>query len=333
MAEHEKIAVVPAGAFGTAMGIVASRNGHDVALYIPRKETLLAIYKTRQNPRLPGVELTNAIRATDDLAEALSGRDIVVFSAPSHMAKRFGEQVADVAEKGQKVLSLTKGFHIDRAGEVMVFTDMLRSFAPDIRTAALSGPNFAKIVADGKETVRTVIASADDTGVTHQAVFATDRLLILLDEDEVGVQSAGAAKNVLSLGTGMCEGAGVHRDTLRRIIAGGPSEMAMLGKVLGAKRETFDGVAGKGDLELTCTTGSRNYRAGIALGEGKVGPGDLLKRAIIGKEMVEGVHAAWAVKLLSEKHNLDLPVMGAVVDVLYSGMEPDEAVRRITRTI
>lgn len=331
MVESERIAIVPAGAFGTAMGIVAARNGHDVALYLPRPETFQVVAETRENPRLPGIQLSEDILVTDRLSEALEGSTIVVFAAPSHLAKRFGEQVASRVGDEQKILSLTKGLHVSTAEDVMVYTDMLHSFVPDLQTAALSGPNFAKVVAEGKEAVRTVIGSVNDTGKVHQEIFSTEAFFVRLDEDEVGVQVAGAAKNVFSLAVGMCEGAGAHRDALRRIVTRGPDEMAKLGAVLGARRETFEGIAGRGDLELTCTTGSRNYRAGIKLGEGKMDPLALFNKAL-GDEIVEGVHAAWAVKLLAEKHDLELPVMGTIVDVLYGKLPIDDAVRGILKT-
>ena len=338
MERSELVAVVPAGAFGTAMGILAARNGYDVALYIPRKETLDTVMSTNEHPKLPGIELPSTMTITGDPEEALEGRGTVVFAAPSHVAKRFGEEVArysDVTE--QHVLSLTKGLHVTASDEVMVYTKMLRTLNSDLKTAAESGPNFAEVVASGKERVRTVIASEEDLGYGYEEIFTTDMFLPELTHDEIGTQVSGAAKNVIALGKGICEGAGVASEVLERLVEKqGPLEMAKLIILLGGREETAYGIAGVDDLRLTCTMGSRNHRAGVRLGAKKKIPQELVYEAINyskDKDIVEGVHAANAVRLLLEQHEIELPVMSTVAAVLFENMRIDEAVQKIQKSL
>ena len=334
MEQKERIAVVPAGAFGTAKAILAARNDHDVALYIPRKETFDTVISTGEHPKLPGIELPPNMTITRDPNVALEGRGTIVFAAPSHVAKRFGEEVAQAADGTDRhVLSLTKGLHVTSSDNVMVYTDMLRTLDPELKTAAESGPNFAKVVAAGEERVRTVIASEEDLEYGYEKFFTTDMFLPELTTDERGVQSSGASKNVLAIGVGMCEGAGVAFDVLARLVEKqGPFEMAKLNVLLGGREDTAYGIAGIGDLRLTSTTGSRNYLAGISLGSKKKTPQELVYEAINVK-VVEGVHAANAIWHLVNQRKVELPAMGAVVAVLHDNMSVDEAVSRIVATV
>jgi glycerol-3-phosphate dehydrogenase (NAD(P)+) len=329
--DRERIAVIPAGAFGTAMGMVAARNGHDVKLYVQRDSTLQSMREGR-NPRLPGVDLPEAITVTNSLQKALDGATTIVFAAPSHITPRFAEQLARAVDGSPyRILSLTKGLHTNHSHEVRTTTRMLRSLMPSVHTAAESGPNFAEVVAKGEVEVATVIASENDTRFVHADTFGTDMLRVETSDDEVGVQIAGASKNVYAVAVGMCEGLGMSRDELSQVVAHGPMEMAALGAVFGAKKETFYGTAGKGDLELTCTPGSRNYRAGLRLGRGEVDVGELFRQTIAANQVVEGVHAALGIKLIAQQHNLDLPVINAITGVLHDGLLIEEAVARIRR--
>lgn len=331
---YERIAVVPAGAFGTAMGILAARNGHDVSLYVPRKETLQTIKETHQNPRLTGVDLPASIRVTNNLAEAIDDCETVVFAAPSHIAQRYAELLMDAnGGKPMRMLSLTKGFHVSTTDEVMVFTDLIRSYDSTIQTAVESGPNFAKVVALGEEKVHTVIASEGDVRHLFDELFSTDTFKIELDTDERGVQVVGALKNEYAIGVGICDGADVSDEIITKLVENGPGELAQVSLLLGGREETAYGIAGIDDLRLTCSSGSRNYRAGMTMGAKRKNPEELVKDAIIGKEVVEGVHTAWAVKVLSEQYDITIPVMSTVADVLYDGLGLDEAVQRIVKTI
>ncbi len=328
--ERERIAVVPAGSFGTAMGIVAARNGHDVALFVPREKTLRRIIDTGQNPKLDGIDLPSSMMVTGDIGEATEGRSMIVFAAPSHIVPRFAELLAGVVDDASiQILSLTKGLHVNSSYEVRSTTRILNSLMPQVQTAAESGPNFARDVAMGEEKVLTVIASENDSRFHHADTFTTDMFEVEVSDDEIGVQVAGATKNVYAVAIGMCKGAGVSDDEIKRLVAHGPLEMARLGSVVGAKEETFYGTAGKGDLEITCTPGSRNYRAGLRLGRRELTADELMKETIAKNEVIEGMHASYAVKLIAEQHHLDLPVLNAMAAVVHDRMDISEAVNKM----
>lgn len=325
----EQIAVVPAGAFGTAMGIVAARNGHDVAFYAQRQTTFDRM-RAGENPRLPGVEIPKTTKVTNSLQEALDGATTIIFAAPSHIAPRFAGQVARVVDTSPvQILSLTKGLHVSSSYDVRPTTRILSSYMPHVQTAAESGPNFARDVALGKEKVLTVVASENDSRHHHADTFSTDMFRVETSDDEIGAQVAGATKNVYAVAVGMCKGAGISDAEIRRLVAHGPSEMAKVGRVFGAKDETFYGTAGKGDLEITCTPGSRNYRAGLRLGRGELTADELITETIAKNEVIEGIHASYAVKLISEQHGLDLPVLNAMAAFVHDGMSVSEAVWRM----
>ena len=325
------VAVIGAGSWGTAFAALLARKGHRVTLWARDPQLAREIRARRENPKyLPGIALPEGLRVTAELGE-LRGFDVYVLAVPSFAmrstAQRLREALNDDDKDGARKalwVSLTKGLEYERADhELMTMTQVLREELrlPLKKTFALSGPSFADEVARGQPTA--VVLAGPDLGAAAglQRAFMTERFRVYITDDVRGVELGGAAKNVIAVAAGISDGLGFGVNARGALVARGLVELVRLGTALGAKKETFFGLAGLGDLVITCTSGkSRNHQVGERLGRG-----ERLDEILRSMTMVaEGVYAAKAIFRFAQAHKLDLPIMRAVYEVLYEGARPLE---------
>jgi glycerol-3-phosphate dehydrogenase (NAD(P)+) len=326
-----KISVVGAGAFGSAIAVVAARCGNEVLLWAHDRVVADAIRKTGTNPSyLRDMPLGELVQPTNDLAEVAAFSDTIFMVTPSHHYRRVLTELADHVRKPVRIVSGTKGIEnetLDRMSEVSatVLGESMSHFA------ALSGPTFAIELARGIPTA-AVIASADVSFAEDlQRVLSSDTLRLYNSADVTGVELGGSLKNVIAIAAGVIEGLGLGHNTTAALITRGLHEITRLGVALGGKLETFAGLAGMGDLVLTCTGAlSRNRRVGVELGRGKK-LDEILDEA---KFVAEGVKTSRSARDLAERHGIEMPITLEMERVLYEGEPPQRAIRRLmTRSL
>lgn len=326
-----KISVIGAGAFGTAMAIAAARAGNEVVLWAHDPDVAATIRETGANPDyLAGMPLSDRIHATNDLAEAATFADTMFMVVPSHHYREVLTNLRSHLRHRVKVISGTKGIENESLAPMSTVTadvlgDQLTAFA------VLSGPTFALETARGDPTA-AVIASKDAAFAQEaQQVMSSPTFRLYHSSDVAGVELAGSLKNVIAIAAGVLEGMGLGFNTTAALITRGLHEMTRLGLALGGRLETFAGLAGMGDLVLTCTGAlSRNRTVGVQLGKGKT-LDDILREA---KFVAEGIKTSRAARALSERHQIEMPIATEMCHVLYDGDSPREALQRLmTRTL
>jgi glycerol-3-phosphate dehydrogenase (NAD(P)+) len=323
-ATDKTIAVLGAGSWGTALAILLSSNGHRVRLWGHLKEEIEALSRARENAQyLPGIPFPESLQAEADLAQALQGATEILIAVPSHAFHTVIRSIQPLIAGKPGIAWATKGLE---PGSQRLLSEVAAELLPGHELAVLSGPTFAREVAQGLPTAITVAATtpahADRiAGLLHAPWFRT-----YTSDDLIGVQIGGASKNVLAIAAGIADGLGFGANTRAALITRGLTEIMRLGLQFGGKAETFMGLAGLGDLLLTCTDNqSRNRRMGLALAEGLTLDAGLAR---IGQE-VEGVHAAQEIHTLAKRHGVDMPISEQVYQVLYEGLEPETAVRNL----
>jgi glycerol-3-phosphate dehydrogenase (NAD(P)+) len=318
------ISVIGAGAWGTALAKVLADKGGDVLLWSRREDHAKDVREARENRRyLPGIALPPNLRVTASLEEALRGREIVVLVVPSHALRGVLVSAKPFVEESAVLVSATKGIENDTLmlmGEVV--EDVLGPKAA-ARLTVLSGPSFAKEVALGLPTNIVVAAHDHALSTEIQHAFATDRLRVYSSDDPAGVEVGGALKNVVAIAAGACDGLGFGHNTRAALITRGLAEIARLAMARGGSPLTLAGLAGMGDLVLTCTGElSRNRTVGVELGRGRK-LGEVL--ASLG-HVAEGVKTAKSAYDLSLKLSVDMPIMREVYAVLYDDKPLEKAV-------
>ena len=321
-----KISIIGAGSFGTAMAITAARAGNDVLLWAHDSEVAQQIASTRTNPDyLRGVTLDEKIRATNDLAEAAAFSDTMFMVVPSHHYRNVLTQLGGHLQKPARVISGTKGIENDSLDPMSaISSEVLGSKLAAF--AVLSGPTFAIETARGTPTV-AVIASRDVVFAQElQHVLSSPAFRLYHSEDVAGVELAGSLKNVIAIAAGVLEGLGLGSNTNAALITRGLREMTRLGIVLGGRLETFAGLAGMGDLVLTCTGAlSRNRTVGVQLGKGLTLE-EILRDA---KFVAEGIKTSKSAQQLAERHAIEMPITTEMHRVLYEGESPREGIQRL----
>lgn len=317
------VAVLGAGSWGTALALVIARHGRRVKLWDLWFEQVEALINDRENRRyLPGFPLPDLIEPTQDLGQALAGVQEVLIVVPSH---GFASLLRALPTLGPEVglAWATKGLE---PGTNRLLHEVARDILGERDFAVVSGPSFATEVAKGLPTAVTVASPALIQACRVAAYLHGERFRAYTSQDLVGVQVGGAAKNVLAIATGIADGLGFGANTRAALITRGLAELTRLGTALGGRPETFTGLAGLGDLVLTCTDDqSRNRRLGLALARGS----SLAQaRHDIGQE-VEGVLTSRAVHGLAQRHGIEMPISAEVYGVLYAGTTPAEAARNL----
>jgi glycerol-3-phosphate dehydrogenase (NAD(P)+) len=319
------IAVLGAGSWGTALAIQFARAGHPTLLWGRDAGQLAAMRAARVNARyLPGAPFPPTLELEDQLGRALARAPDVLLAVPSHALRGTLEALRPLLGSGQRVAWATKGFELDSLKlPHQVAREVL---GPAVPIAVLSGPTFATEVGRGLPTAMTV-ASPDATFAEALAkTLSGQNFRAYTSPDIVGVEVGGAVKNVLAIGTGIADGMGFGANTRIALITRGLAEMTRLGLALGARRETFMGLAALGDLVLTCTDDqSRNRRFGLAIAAGQ----DATEAQRLIGQVVEGVQAARAVRAVAAQHAVEMPIAEQVHAVLYEGRAVGEAVRAL----
>jgi glycerol-3-phosphate dehydrogenase (NAD(P)+) len=309
-----RCAVIGAGAWGTALADLLARNGHDVALWAFEPDVVESINVRHENTRfLAGATLSPALRATGDFADALGGTALVCVATPSQHLRSILARGAPFLPARATVCVASKGIERDT---LALMSDVVAEVAPGRRVVALSGPSFAAEVMARQPTA--VVAASDDEFAAElvQDSFSNSTFRIYTHDDIIGVELGGSLKNVMAVATGICEGAGFGFNSRAALITRGLAEMTRLGTSLGARASTFAGLAGVGDLVLTCTGSlSRNRAVGIAVGKGAT-----LDEALAGKETVaEGVATTKSALALAEREGVEMPIVSMAHRVLFEG--------------
>ncbi|NUR34736.1 MAG: NAD(P)-dependent glycerol-3-phosphate dehydrogenase [Gemmatimonadaceae bacterium] len=319
-----RCSVIGAGAWGTALADVLARNGHDVALWAYEPDVVEAVNTRHENARfLPGARLHESLRATSSFADALGDATLVCMATPSQHLRAITGQAAPHLHAAATVCVASKGIERDT---LALMSDVVESEAHGRPVVALSGPSFAAEVAARQPTA--IVAASDDLVAAElaQEAFSNGNLRIYTHDDVIGVELGGSLKNVMAVATGICEGAGFGFNSRAALITRGLAEMTRLGAAIGAKPATFAGLAGIGDLVLTCTGSlSRNRAVGIAVGKGAS-----LEAALAGKETVaEGVGTTRSALALAEREGVEMPIVSMVYRVLFDGLAAHRGVTEL----
>ena len=319
--ESKKITVVGSGAWGTALAILLDQNGHDVTLWSFEEEISALLTKTGKNPNLPGVMVPSRMHHSSDLA-CVTGKDLVVMATPSFAVRQTARKVAPYLDEQTIVVSVTKGIEAG-TGERM---SQIIHEETGHRIAVLCGPSHAEEVSRGIPTGCVVACEDKQIAETVQDVFMSSRFRVYSSPDVVGVELGAALKNVIALCAGVCDGLGYGDNTKALLMTRGLTEIARLGMALGSRHETFAGLAGVGDLIVTCTSmHSRNRRAGILIGKGM----DVLRAMQEVGAVVEGYYAAESAMQLARKTGVEMPITEQAYAVLYETKPAKEALETL----
>jgi len=328
-----QIAILGAGSWGTALAVILSRTrkAHEISLWVHNAALAEAMQRDRENNTyLPGVALPAGIRVTHEIPAALERAHIVIGAMPSVHARGIYSRVLPRVSREMIFVSATKGLepatHLRMSKVIAQILTQAASTTNSRRIAVLSGPSFAAEAARGEPTA-VVLASQDAAVASElQEEFAAPSFRLYTNEDVLGVELAGAMKNVMAIAAGACQGLGLGSNPLAALITRGLSEMSRLAVALGARPETLSGLAGLGDLVLTCTGSlSRNRYVGIELGKGR-SLADILANM---RMVAEGVDTAAPLLALAREHQIEMPITEQVDAILHQGKAPKDAIRDI----
>jgi glycerol-3-phosphate dehydrogenase (NAD(P)+) len=316
-----RCAVVGGGAGGTALANLLAGNGHDTLLWARESDVVESVNARHVNDRfLAGRRLDDRLRATGDLSTCVGGAELVTFAAPSHVLRGIAKTTAASVLRDAMLVVATKG--IERES-LAIMTSVVEQEVPGRETVAISGPSFAIEVASGQPTAVVAASPREEAAVLVQRAYSSSSFRVYTHDDVIGVELGGSLKNVMAVATGVAEGLGLGFNSRAALITRGLAEMTRLGVALGARQATFAGLAGLGDLVLTCTGAlSRNRALGVAVGEGKT-----LEEALAGKETVaEGVMTTVSAKMLADRMRVDMPIVQAAHRVLFEGQPARTAI-------
>ncbi len=307
-----KCAVIGAGAWGTALATLLAENGNETAIWAFEPDVAAAIDTAHENPRfLPGAALHANLHASTDKALVLDGAELIVLASPSQVLRGVVRDCAAAARPDATIVVSTKGIERDT---LALMTDVASAELPGRAVVALSGPSFAAEVA-ARQPTAIVAASTDPTAANlAQAAFSSPSFRVYTHDDVTGVELGGALKNVMAVATGISDGLGLGFNARAALITRGLAEMTRLGMRLGARQVTFAGLAGLGDLVLTCTGSlSRNRAVGLEIGRGRS-----LADVLDGRQTVaEGVTTTESAHALAAREGVDMPIVAAVHRILF----------------
>jgi glycerol-3-phosphate dehydrogenase (NAD(P)+) len=325
----EKIGVIGAGAWGTALAMLLADRGHDVTLWMYEQDLATETERTRENRvYLPGFTLPPSLKITSSLETAVANKPVILSVVPSHTVRSVATQFAPLLAKDVIIISASKGIEIET---VMPLSEVFKDVLPKAfhkHLCFLSGPSFAKEVAQKMPTAITLASYDPAVGKRAQSILSNDYFRVYTNPDVMGVELAGSLKNVVAIAAGVLEGMGYGFNTMAALLTRGLAEMARLGVAMGGNLATFSGLAGMGDLVLTCTGGlSRNRTLGVRLGKGET-----LAAVMSGmKTVAEGVKTTRAAHDLAKKHNIEMPIVDEVYQLLYENKDPKRAIRDLMR--
>ena len=318
-----EIGILGAGTWGMALARMLYNSGHAVTVWSAIPAEVEQLRQTRRQANLPDMVIPDGIAFTQSVAEACTGRELLLFVVPSVYVRSTARAAAPFVPAGQLVADAAKGIEPDT---LMTMTEILKQEIPGIRAVALSGPTHAEEVA--RDLPTTVVSASEDMEAAErtQDIFMNTCMRVYTNRDVKGVELCGALKNIMALAAGISEGLGYGDNTKAALITRGLAEMVRLGDKMNCERNTFSGLAGMGDLIVTATSRhSRNNRCGYLIGSG-MKPREAI--AQVGM-VVEGVNALPAAMTLAERYGVEMPIVRAVDRVIRSGADPEEEVRRL----
>lgn len=316
-----KVSVIGAGSWGTALTYVLDKNGHDVTVWsILEEEVRMLQEKHEHVDKLPGVKLSENIKFTTNLQEAIQGMDMMVLAVPSPYIRSTSKSMAPYVAEGQLIVNVAKGIE---EITLMTLPEIIQEEIPQAKVAVLSGPSHAEEVGIGLPT--TVVAGAKSRKIAEyiQSLFMNESFRVYTSPDMIGIELGAALKNVIALAAGMADGLGYGDNTKAALITRGIKEISRLAIAMGAKPETLSGLSGMGDLIVTCASKhSRNRKAGMLMGQG-CSMEEAMDQV---KMVVEGVYSAKAAIGLSRKYGVSMPIIEQVNAVLFEGYPVKDAV-------
>ena len=318
-----KIGIIGGGAWGTALAETMHRAGNDVLLYAREADVVESINKRHENTAfLPNVTLADDVRATNRLDDALDAEIILLVAPSQHLRKMTEAAARDWPDRTPTVICC-KGIEQDSCA---LMSEVVNATLPGIPLAVLSGPTFAREVAENKPTAVTLACVDETLGKVLMETLSAPRFRIYRSRDVIGAQIGGAVKNVIAIACGIVEGRKLGDNSRAALVTRGLAEMMRIGLAKGASAETLSGLSGLGDLTLTCNaTQSRNFSLGVALGEGKALEGVLARR----NSVAEGVYTASSVSELGRRLGVELPICAAVDAALNHGADIDASIANL----
>lgn len=319
-----RVAVIGAGSWGTAIADLLARQGTATRLWSHEADVADAINRHHENPAfLPDAPLDPRLVASSDMRDVLEGATMVCAVTPSHVARTVLELAAPFIRDGVPLVSATKGIETE---SLALMHDVAREAVPQSPFVALSGPSFALEVLQSQPTAVVAASRHAESAQLTQAVFSTSAFRVYTLTDVVGVELAGSLKNVMAIAAGVLEGLGMGDNPRAALLTRGLAEITRLGEAMGANPATFAGLAGMGDLILTCTGAlSRNRRLGMALAQGV----SLSEYLTTNRTVAEGVNTALAASRLAARHGIEMPITNQVKAVLFDGISPADSVRTL----
>ena len=320
----EKICVLGAGSWGTALALVVAKKGYNVSMWTLNEEQCNKINKDKENiDYLPGVVIPDNIVVTTNIEEAVKDGTIIVLAVPSQAIRSVCRQIKPFVKDKQILVDVAKGLE---KGTGLRLSDVCHQELPNNKYVVLSGPSHAEEVS--RDIPTTVVVSSEDIYIAEivQDIFMSPKFRVYTNPDVVGVELGGALKNIIAFGAGICDGLGYGDNAKAALMTRGIKEIGRLGVAMGAKASTFSGLSGIGDLIVTCTSmHSRNRRAGILIGQGKT----LEETLAEVKMVVEGITATDVAYNVAKELNVEMPITNAIYSVLYDNANPDEVVTEL----
>lgn len=317
-----KVGIIGAGSWGIALSVLLNKNGSDVTVWsILEDEINMLKEKHEHVSKLPGVKLPDTIYFTTDLEKTIKENEVLIMAVPSPFIRSTSQKMKPSVKDGQVIVNVAKGIE---ENTLMTLSEIIEEEIPQAKVAVMCGPTHAEEVGRGIPTSIVVGAKEQKVAETLQDLFMNETFRVYISPDVLGMEIGSSLKNVVALAAGIADGLGYGDNTKAALITRGIAEIARLGMKMGGKFETFAGLTGIGDLIVTCASmHSRNRRAGILIGQGKT-----MKEAMDEVQMVvEGVYSAKAAMQLSQKYNVELPIIEQVNLILFENKPAAEAVK------
>lgn len=318
------ISILGAGSWGTALAVLLYKNGHDVTIWSIVNEEVEMLKREREHiDKLPGTKIPEEVYITNNLEEAILGKEIMVLAVPSPFTRSTAQIMKPFVAEGQVIVNVAKGIE---ESSLKTLSEIIEEEIPQAEIAVLSGPSHAEEVGKELPTTCVVGTKRKATAQMLQQVFTSDVFRVYTSPDVLGIELGGALKNVIALAAGIADGLGYGDNTKAALITRGIAEISRLGIAMGGKKETLNGLTGIGDLIVTCASiHSRNRKAGYLIGQGKTM--DEAMREV--KMIVEGVYSTKAAIALAKKYNVDLPIIEQVNLVLFENKSAEVAVKEL----
>ncbi len=325
--ENQNIAVLGAGSWGTALALHLGHQGYPVNLWVFEPDLAEEMCRTRENPRfLPGHRLPDCVHPSNDLEEVVRNRNFIILVTPSHVVATLARRLEPLIADHALIVNASKG--LEEETYLPLSQVLKRELGPTVGLATLSGPTFAKEVAQQVPSTIVVASNSNENAEIAQNILTTQKLRVFISNDPLGVEVGGALKNVIAIAAGICDGLELGYNTRAGLITRGLVEISRIGTAMGARPETFYGLSGLGDLILTCTGDlSRNRTVGLKLGKGQT-----LKQITEGMQMVaEGIKTVKSAFALKEKYGIQAAIIEETYRVLYEEKSPGKALDDLMR--